>query len=94
MIMNPITDPAVRLNDEFVKALVERYEQYADGARKTELDPGDYSERFANVCDLVVQLLWPEKYGTGTSDPHRHTSDPARTIAGLMMTAAGLQPQF
>lgn len=83
-----IADPADRLNDpEFVAALEKRY-----GAQFDILLPvPDFAERYSSVCDLVCQLLWPEKYGTGPGDPISHTSDPARTIARLIFAAAALE---
>lgn len=96
-----IDDPADRLGDDaFVQALAKRYSQagvlYArmPGDLPTPApigDEADMDERFANVCDLIVQLLWPEKYGTGVDDPVRHTSDPARRIAALIFEAAGIE---
>jgi hypothetical protein len=86
--MKPITDPAVRLNDEFVQALASRYAGSVPPLRS--LSPDDVAERFGNLCDLVVQLLWPEQYGTGVDDPNRHTSEPARRIAALILEAAGV----
>jgi hypothetical protein len=82
--MPKITDPADRLGAEFDAALEKRY---ADIATATVPDIAD---RYANVCDLMVQLLWPERYGTGTDDPLFHTSAPARAIARLIFHAAGI----
>jgi hypothetical protein len=86
--MKPITDPAVRLNDEFVQALASRYAGSVPPLRS--LSPDDFAVRYANLCDLVVQLLWPEQYGTGVDDPNRHTSEPARRITALILEAAGV----
>jgi len=83
-----VIDPADRLTPEFLAALRDRY---AGAAPPLVLDSGDgAAERYAAVCDLVVQLLWPEAYGTGPGDPAMHTSDPARVIASLFFAAAGL----
>lgn len=88
--MTQITDPAERIADsEFVKALEERYCYMGE---HDTLEAPDFAERYANVCDLIVQLLWPEKYGTDPDDPAGHTSDPARAIARLFFIAAEITP--
>jgi hypothetical protein len=84
-----ITDPADRLNDEFVKALEKRY---CNMGEHDTLEAPDFTDRYAKVCDLVVQLLWPEKYGTWPADPAGHTSGPARAIARLFFIAAEITP--
>jgi hypothetical protein len=66
--MKPITDPAVRLNDEFVQALASRYAGSVPPLRS--LSPDDFAVRYANLCDLVVQLLWPEQYGRRRHGPN------------------------
>lgn len=87
---NRIPDPAdLVANEADVQALFNRYAGTVPALRT--IDNDDFAERFANVCDLVVQLLWADRYGTGPSDPHLHTSDPARRIAGLIMNAAGIE---
>jgi hypothetical protein len=84
--MTLITDPADRLDDgAFAAALEKRYESVAWRVPA-------FAERYANVCDLACQLLWPEKYGTDPADDYQHTSDPARAIARLFFTAAGIVP--
>ena len=91
-----ITDPADRLGwagdgsgEEFVKALEERY----CGLTPAEPAPvADFDSRYAAVCDLAVQLLWPERYQATPDDPFLHTSDPARAIARLFFVAAGIEP--
>jgi hypothetical protein len=93
----PITDPADRLGMtadyldgylEFIAALEKRYAD--SGAIRTQVP--DFAERYANVCDLIVQLLWPEGYGAAPDDPFMHTSEPAREIARLIFHAAALDP--
>jgi len=83
--MPKITDPADRLGAEFAAALEKRY-----AGTSPAITVPDMADRYANVCDLVVQLLWPELYGTGTGDPLFHTSAPAREIARLIFYAAGI----
>lgn len=87
--MSFITDPADRLTDEFVRALTNRYSGSIPPIRNN-LD--EFADRYANVCDLVVQLLWAERYGTDVDDPYHHTSEPARRIAALICEAVGLTP--
>jgi len=91
MTLRQILDPASRLG-----------RPPADGSGRTlssaleyryEPDPvsvPDAAERYGNVCDLVIQLLWPDSYGTGPGDPLMHTSDEARMIARLIFQAAGI----
>jgi hypothetical protein len=86
-----IADPADRLSKEFIEALDERLCNLADAK---EVQVGDFDSRYAAVCDLVVQLLWPEHYGTGPDDPNMHTSAPARQIARLFFIAAGIEPDL
>jgi hypothetical protein len=88
-----ITDPADRLGwardgsgREFVEAIEKRY-----GTAPITIP--DFAERYTNVCDLIVQLLWPERYGVRPDDPFMNTSDPAREIARLFFRAAGLEPE-
>jgi hypothetical protein len=94
--MTQILDPADRLDEAFVQALVRRYSadgplySGTTGERPLPVKIAEADERYANVCDVVVQLLWPEKYGTGVDDDARHTSDPARRIAALIFEAAGI----
>lgn len=85
-----IPDPAGRLTPEFLAALRERYEGM--GARDATL-PGNFPPNFADACDLVVQLLWPEMYGTDPEDPNLHTSDPARQIARLFCDVLGVRDE-
>lgn len=88
---HPITDPADRLEDgEFVGALEKRYERL-DGIDPIGTDEADFAARFGNVCDLVVQLLWPDSYGVSPDDPLMHTSTPARQITRLIFLAAGIE---
>ena len=56
----------------------------------TQID--NFAWRYAAVCVLVVQLLWPERYVAKPDDPFLHTSDPAREIARLIFAAAGIEP--
>jgi hypothetical protein len=83
-----ITDPADRLDDAAFDAALEK--RYSDAWPSIQLAVPDFADRYSGVCDLVCQLLWPEKYGTDPGDPDFHTSDPARAIARLFFTAAGL----
>ena len=92
-----ITDPADRLGwagdgsgKEFVSALEKRY---IDLPGLYVVHVNDFAERYGNVCDLVVQLLWPERYGANPDDPFQHTSDPAREITRLIFHAAGIVPK-
>jgi hypothetical protein len=88
-----ITDPAERLSDHvFVRKLEERYRRL-DGIDPIGTDMEDFAARYANVCDLVVQLLWAESYGVTPGDPVQHTSAPARQIATLFFRAAGIEPE-
>jgi hypothetical protein len=86
----PITDPADRLSEDFVRALEKRYERL-DGIDPIGTDPDDFAARYGNICDLIVQLLWPEQYRVGPDDPLMHTSTPARQIARLVFLAAGIE---
>jgi hypothetical protein len=80
-----IQDPATRLTPEYIAKVTARY--------ATAPVPVDgFDDRYAAACDLAVQLLWPEKYGTDPADPHWHTSDPARRIASLFCAALGVLP--
>jgi hypothetical protein len=81
-----ITDPADRMTADFIAALESRY---AD-VTPVYLGVEDFAARYARACDAVVQMLWPEKYGTNPADPLGHTSDPARAIARVMFAAVGL----
>lgn len=85
-----IPDPADRLTPEFLAALRGRYEGM--GARDTANGKG-FPSAFADACDLVTQLLWPEMYGTDPDDPNLHTSDPARQIAHLFCEVLGVSPE-
>jgi hypothetical protein len=88
-----IPDPADRLTDHvFAKTLEGRYARL-DGIDPIGVDMEDFAERYARVCDLVVQLLWAEPYGVSPADPVMHTSAPARQIARLFFLAAGLEPE-
>ncbi|MFE3453666.1 hypothetical protein ACFXJ8_32530 [Nonomuraea sp. NPDC059194] len=85
---NLIPDPADRLTPDLLTALERRYANTVD-----HVVLADDAQRYSNLCDLVCQLLWPEKYGTDPQDPLMHTSAPARSIAMAIMTAAGLTPR-
>jgi hypothetical protein len=94
-VLTQITDPADRLGwagdgsgKEFVTALEKRYE-----TGPIAMAIPDFAERYGNICDLMVQLLWPERYGASPDDPFLHTSDPARAIARLICRAAGIDPE-
>jgi hypothetical protein len=65
-------------------------QRYEGTVEPIALAGSDYADRFGNLCDLVVQLLWPHQYGTSPADPHHHASDPARAITRLILAAAGL----
>jgi hypothetical protein len=83
-----IPDPADRLLDPaFLAALRSRYEGM--GTRVPAIGR-NFPSQFADACDLVVQLLWPETYGTDPDDPVLHTSDPARQIAHLFCDVLGV----
>lgn len=82
-----IPDPADRLTGEFLDALDDRY---AGQTEPIVIPFEDYAVRFGNLCDLAVQLLWPEAYGTDPTDPAQHTSDPARQVARAIMHATGI----
>ena len=93
----PIRDPADRLGLtadymdgylDFIAALEKRYAE--SGAIRMQIP--DMAERYANVCDLIIQLLWPEGYAANPGDPFMHTSEPAREIARLIFHAAALEP--
>jgi hypothetical protein len=95
--MTDITDPASRLGltadsrpdyREFIAALEKRYHP----GSATPIIVPDMAERYGNVCDLIVQLLWPEGYDASPDDPFLHTSAPAREIARLIFHAAALEP--
>jgi hypothetical protein len=83
-----IRDPADRITPALADALARRY-----SGGLPPIAASDYDERFTAVCDAVIQVLWPEKYGTGPADPDWHTSAPARAIASVMLAAAGLTDQ-
>lgn len=85
-----ILDPAERLTPEFLAALRGRY--VSDLRALPTPDTDDFDERYGDLCDLVIQLLWPETYGVDPGDPLRHTSAPARAIASLIMDVAGIAP--
>lgn len=95
--MHPkITDPADRIGwagdgsgKELVEALEKRYG--TQPPKPFTVGPEDFAHRYGNVCDLIVQLLWPEHYGAKPDDPFLHTSDPARAIARLIFQAAGIK---
>ena len=88
-----IPDPAARISGtlpgstEHAKALEDRYE-----TGPIAMAVPHFAERYGNVCDLIVQLLWPEIYGATPDDPYQHTSQPARDIARLIFHAAGIEP--
>lgn len=54
-----------------------------------EVDTEEYAEIFANLCDAVIQTVWPKEYAVDPRDPEFHTSDKARRIASVLMVAAG-----
>lgn len=83
-----IPDPAGRLTEKLHEQLYDRYVENADGVSQEKLF--DFDRRFANACDLAVQLLWAEKYGTTPTDPNLQTSNPARQIAHLFAMAFGI----
>lgn len=82
-----ITDPALVLTPGLLDALEQRY---AGATEPIVLRWDDYAARYAAVCDAVVQVLWPGQYRTGPGDPGWHDSDPARMIAHIVLTAAGI----
>jgi hypothetical protein len=85
-----IKDPGRDLDALHVLAnkLESRYESDPIYLNETEV-----ARRYGNLCDAVVQVLWADMYGTNPEDPIFHTSNPARTIARIMMMAAGLVPE-
>ncbi len=55
-------------------------------------DSSEYAHIYSNLCDAVIQVFWPEQYGTGPDDPDWHTSNRARFAANVLMVAAGYRP--
>jgi hypothetical protein len=89
MSARQIADPADMLTPELADEIARRYR---GEVVPIACPPDDYAERFAAVCDAVIQVLWAEQYETDTTDPGWHTSDPARAVAGVMLAAAGITP--
>lgn len=99
-----ILDPAARVADpEFVRQAQARYlskftgeprflhddPRTLDDPSVVVLDQDSWDYVYGNMCDVSVQLLWPEAYGTDLADPMGHTSAPARALAEILMAAAG-----
>lgn len=90
-----IEDPAGRMTPEFTEALRQRYGESlaAAGSARIRLDFDDLATRFAFVCDLVAQILYPDQMGTGPDDPMFHTDEACRAIALAFFEAAGFEPE-
>lgn len=83
------------MDPELIAALERRYANTIDEPVPVNLfDPinADHARMYANLCDAVIQLFWPEHYGTGPDDPLHHTSEPARKAAYVLLLAAGWHP--
>jgi hypothetical protein len=82
-----IKDPGGNLDElqALAHKMVNRYD-----SPPIYLTDDDYASRYSDLCDAVIQVLWADSYGTSPEDPLFHTSSPARAIAGILMTAAGL----
>lgn len=92
--MNDYMQQGGRLMDpELIELLERRYEDDPPLQRQS-LDPNsdEYADIYTRLCDAVIQLMWPEQYGTGPEDPMFHTSGPARQAANVLMVAAGFPP--
>jgi hypothetical protein len=84
-----IPDPGGRLTPDYIDALLARYAGTIPALVLDRVDGVD--QRLDAVADLVVQLLWPERYGTDPGDLRWHASPAARLIAALFFAAAAIE---
>lgn len=85
--MRPLLDSEITaLEDRYLQNVIHEVTQPPG---TVDIDSDEYAEIYGNLCDAVIQLLWPTAFHTDPDDEEFHTSAEARRIANVLIVAAG-----